>query len=123
MPGTHLLPPNLLKLFDPRPPLPYVRPVGRDLNRIKKKRVDGVASLLLRLKEESTQELIDAVAKNEHDGMEEGEEPVYTHTEETMRQIKREERKRAKEDKFKNAKETCNDPVLLRVSNSMTNRC
>lgn len=121
MPGTHLLPPNLLKLFDPRPPLPYVRPVGRDLNRIKKKRVDGVASLLQRLREESTQELIDAVGKNEQEGMEEGEEPVYTHTEETMRQIKREERKRAKEDKFKSAKETCNDLALSRVSRNVKN--
>jgi len=27
---THLLPPNLLKLFAPRPPLPYAKPPGRD---------------------------------------------------------------------------------------------
>ena len=27
---THLLPPNLLKLFAPRPPLPYLKPLGRD---------------------------------------------------------------------------------------------
>lgn len=27
---THLLPPNLLKLFAPRPPLPYLKPPGRD---------------------------------------------------------------------------------------------
>lgn len=27
---THLLPPNLLKLFAPRPPLPYLKPTGRD---------------------------------------------------------------------------------------------
>ncbi|BGP20702.1 hypothetical protein JCM10213_001051 [Rhodosporidiobolus nylandii] len=30
MVGTHLLPPNLLKLFAPRPPLPYLKPTGRD---------------------------------------------------------------------------------------------
>ncbi|GAA5954057.1 hypothetical protein JCM8115_003295 [Rhodotorula mucilaginosa] len=30
MVGTHLLPPNLLKLFAPRPPLPYLKPPGRD---------------------------------------------------------------------------------------------
>lgn len=29
-PQTHLLPPNLLKLFAPRPPLPYAKPPGRD---------------------------------------------------------------------------------------------
>ncbi|KAJ7883052.1 hypothetical protein B0H14DRAFT_3751687 [Mycena olivaceomarginata] len=31
MPGTHLLPPNLLKLFAPRPPLPYTRLSTRTL--------------------------------------------------------------------------------------------
>ena len=30
MVGSHLLPPNLLRLFAPRPPLPYLKPVGRD---------------------------------------------------------------------------------------------
>ncbi|BGP52136.1 hypothetical protein JCM10450v2_008107 [Rhodotorula kratochvilovae] len=30
MVGTHLLPPNLLKLFAPRDPLPYAKPPGRD---------------------------------------------------------------------------------------------
>ena len=34
MPGTHLLPPNLLKLFAPRPPLPYTRPLDRDIDRV-----------------------------------------------------------------------------------------
>lgn len=33
MVGTHLLPPNLLKLFAPRPPLPYLKPTGRDIGR------------------------------------------------------------------------------------------
>ncbi|KAH8117740.1 hypothetical protein DFH11DRAFT_1570313 [Phellopilus nigrolimitatus] len=106
MPGTHLLPPNLLKLFAPRPPLPYFRPVGKDPDRIRRKDVDGVASLLTQLREESTQGLIDAGIQELPEGMEEGEEPVYTLAEETRRQIRREERKRAKEEKFKNAKET-----------------
>src|SRR5258705_9319351 len=43
---THLLPPNLLKLFSPRPSLPYVRPVGRSLDKIRPKNVTGVAELL-----------------------------------------------------------------------------
>lgn len=107
MPGTHLLPPNLLKLFAPRPPLPYVRPVGRDPDRIHKKDVSGVAQLLAQIKEEGTQSLIESGNQALLDGMEEGEEPVYTHAEETRRQIKREERRKAKEDKFKTAKETC----------------
>ncbi|THH00524.1 hypothetical protein EW145_g7064, partial [Phellinidium pouzarii] len=106
MPGTHLLPPNLLKLFAPRPPLPYIRPVGKDPDRIHNKNVVGVASLLSKLKEESTQGLIDAGIQELPEGMEEGEEPVYTLAEETRRQIKREERKKAKEEKLKTAQET-----------------
>ncbi|KAI5121234.1 hypothetical protein M0805_007241 [Coniferiporia weirii] len=106
MPGTHLLPANLLKLFAPRPPLPYLRPVGKDPHRIHNKNVFGVASLLLKLNEESTQGLIEAGTQELPEGMEEGEEPVFTLAEETRRQIKREERKKAKEEKFKNAKET-----------------
>ncbi|KAK4051554.1 hypothetical protein OIV83_002694 [Microbotryomycetes sp. JL201] len=30
MVGTHMLPPQLLRLFAPRPPLPYAKPLGRD---------------------------------------------------------------------------------------------
>ncbi len=39
--------------------------------------------------------------------MEEGEEPVFTHAEETKRQIRREERKAKRTEEFKIAKETC----------------
>ncbi|EGO25088.1 U1 snRNP 70K protein [Serpula lacrymans var. lacrymans S7.9] len=102
MPGTHLLPPNLLKLFAPRPPLPYARPVGKDIDRITNKNVDGVGSILAQLKEASTAGLLNG----EGDGMEEGEEPAFTHAEETKRQIRREERKRRKVEEFKIAKET-----------------
>ena len=104
MPGTHLLPPNLLKLFAPRPPLPYVRPIDRDIDRIRKKEVNGVAAILSQLKEANTESLLNAGTS---DAMEEGEEPVYTHAEETKRQIHREERKAKKTEEFKKAKETC----------------
>lgn len=105
MPGTHLLPPNLLKLFAPRPPLPYARPVGKDIHRVTSKDVDGVASILARLKEASTATLI-AGNGEVGDGMEEGEEPAFTLAEETKRQIRREERKKKKTEEFKIAKET-----------------
>jgi U1 small nuclear ribonucleoprotein len=105
MPGTHLLPPNLLKLFAPRPPLPYARPVGKDIHRVTSKNVDGVASILARLKEASTATLI-AGNGEVGDGMEEGEEPAFTLAEETKRQIRREERKKKKTEEFKIAKET-----------------
>jgi len=104
MPGTHLLPPNLLKLFAPRPPLPYTRPVDRDIDRIRKKEVSGVAAILKQLKDANTETLINAGTS---DAMEEGEEPVYTHAEETKRQMRREERKAKKAEEFKIAKETC----------------
>lgn len=106
MPGTHLLPPNLLKLFAPRPPLPYIRPLGKDPDKFREKRVDGIAEVLARIKEEETQGLIDA-GKELPEGMEEGEEPVFTHAEETKRQMRREARQKTKEERFKNAKEIC----------------
>jgi U1 small nuclear ribonucleoprotein len=104
MPGTHLLPPNLLKLFAPRPPLPYFRPLDKDVDRVTKKNVNGVGPILVQLKEARTADLISA---GEGDGMEEGEEPVFTHAEEIKRQIRREERKKKKTEEFKVAKESC----------------
>ncbi|KJA23019.1 hypothetical protein HYPSUDRAFT_40511 [Hypholoma sublateritium FD-334 SS-4] len=113
MPGTHLLPPNLLKLFAPRPQLPYVRPIDKDIDRIRKKEVSGVAEILARLKEANTDSLINAGTA---DAMEEGEEPVFTHAEETKRQIRREERKAKRTEEFKIAKETfkpADDPEAI----------
>ncbi|MBW0463785.1 hypothetical protein O181_003500 [Austropuccinia psidii MF-1] len=47
MVGTHQLPPNLLKLFAPRPPLPYCKPLGRDPDvSIHKKYISCVSPLL-----------------------------------------------------------------------------
>lgn len=103
MPGTHLLPPNLLKLFAPRPPLPYTRPLDKDIDRVRKKDVDGVGALLARLREDKTQDLMKSGGV---EGMEEGEEPSFTHAEETKRAIRREERKAKKTEEFNKAKET-----------------
>ncbi|KAF8920135.1 hypothetical protein CPB85DRAFT_1509404 [Mucidula mucida] len=104
MPGTHLLPPNLLKLFAPRPPLPYSRPLDRDINRIRNKNVTGVGPILEQIKEKATGDLF---AANENgEPMEEGEEPVFTHAEEIKREMRREDRKKRKEEEYKIAKET-----------------
>ncbi|THV02781.1 hypothetical protein K435DRAFT_652425 [Dendrothele bispora CBS 962.96] len=100
MPGTHLLPPNLLKLFAPRPPLPYSRPVDKDPDRVHAKNVAGVASILADLRETATENLA------ADDQMEEGEEPVFTHAEEIKRQIRREERQKRKAEEYRAAKET-----------------
>lgn len=110
MHGTHLLPPNLLKLFAPRPPLPYTRPLDRDIDRVRPKNVDGVGLLLAKLREEKTQGMINS---GEGEGMEEGEEPTYTHAEETKRAIRREERKKKKTEDFKQAKDTCPYDVIF----------
>ncbi|KAF8622586.1 hypothetical protein AX15_006930 [Amanita polypyramis BW_CC] len=112
MPGTHLLPPNLLKLFSPRPPLPYSRPVGRDTDRVRTKNVSGVGHVLARLRESNTQTLIASNGEN----MEEGEEPAFTLAEDVKRQIRREERRAKKAEEFKIAKETykpADDPEAI----------
>ena len=72
-PGTHLLPPNLLKLFAPRPPLPYTRPLDRDIDRVRPKNVAGVTAILAQLKEDKTQVMI---SSGQGEGMEEGEQPL-----------------------------------------------
>ncbi|KAF9067190.1 hypothetical protein BDP27DRAFT_1393085 [Rhodocollybia butyracea] len=102
MPGTHLLPPNLLKLFAPRPPLPYARPIDKDINRVREKRVTGVAAILAELKETATENLVAGAGES----MEEGEEPAFTYAEEVKRQIRREDRKKQKTEEFKIAKES-----------------
>lgn len=109
MPGTHLLPPNLLKLFAPRPPLPYTRPLDRDIDRVRPKHVSGVGPLLAQLQEDRTQGML---SSGDTDGMEEGEEPAYTHAEETKRAIRREERKKKRTEDFNAAKENCQLPFL-----------
>jgi U1 small nuclear ribonucleoprotein len=103
MPGTHLLPPNLLKLFSPRPPLVYTRPVDRDIDRVTKKDVSGVGTILSLLREGAMTGLVNGTP----DGMEEGEEPTYTLAEEIKRQIRREDRKKKRAEEFQKAKDSC----------------
>jgi U1 small nuclear ribonucleoprotein 70kDa len=114
MPGTHLLPPNLLKLFAPRPPLNYARPLDRDIDRVHAKKVDGVAALLSRLKEEKEDATVAQGAEQGSNApeMEEGEEPTFTLAEEVKREMRREERKRAKQEKFKVLKDSCTFPTF-----------
>lgn len=115
MPGTHLLPPNLLKLFAPRPPLPYTRPLDRDIDRVRAKNVEGVGQLLASLREAKTQGMMESGnTGDDRDGMEEGEEPAFTHAEETKRAIRREERKKKRAEDFSKAKENCMCPLPAR---------
>lgn len=116
MPGTHLLPPNLLKLFAPRPPLPYARPLDKDINRVKNKNVSGVAAILEKIKESNTEKLL--AGNKDGEAMEEGEEPVFTYAEEIKRQIRREERRNRKTEEFKIAKEVCKYSALPLLDNA-----
>ena len=68
------------------------------------KNVGGVTSILLQIREDTTEGLI---SKGQDEEGEEGEEKVLTHAEETLREIRREERKKQKEELFKKAKESC----------------
>lgn len=115
---THLLPPNLLKLFAPRPPLPYMRPVDRDFERVKKKQVSGLVDILARVREENAMGTgVGKRANGEDVTMEEGEEveEPFTLAEEYRRQVRREERQKLKEEQFQKAKSSCACLVWLSV--------
>jgi hypothetical protein len=125
---THLLPPNLLKLFNARPSLPYIRPVGRSPNKIQPKTVTGVGELLAQIREDmaiADSERDEKNAKRQKDKdtkmKEEGEEgeddggtdasdddkPAFTYVEEVRRQIRREEKQKKRKEAFEKAKESC----------------
>lgn len=55
---TSLLPPNLLRLFAPRDPVPYLRPLTKDDADRGPNKLGGVGSLVTRLKEEADAEEI-----------------------------------------------------------------
>lgn len=103
---THLLPPNLLKLFAPRPPLPYVRPVGRYPGTVTKKRVDPIAPLFARIREETAEGII-SKGKAGESSLKVEEEQDFTLAEEVKRQIHREQKKQIKLNSYNEAKENC----------------
>lgn len=85
-----------------------------------------MADLLSKLKEEKTEVLINAGQDENKEGnvLEEGEEPAFTLAEEVKRQMRREERKRKKEELFKTAKDTCEclPPILPPHFNNLSSR-
>lgn len=50
---TALLPPNLLKLFAPRPPVPYLKPLVKDDAKRGPNKISGVGELITRLRTEA----------------------------------------------------------------------
>ncbi|CAE6441674.1 unnamed protein product, partial [Rhizoctonia solani] len=98
---THLLPPNLLKLFAPRPPLPFVRSVGKDPDKVRSKKVSGVAALLAEIREANERGIVEADDRDREEG-----EEKFTYAEEIKRGIYREQRQKRKKEEFQKAKET-----------------
>lgn len=50
---TALLPPNLLRLFAPRPPVPYLQPLTKDESIRGPDRLQGIATIVTRLRQEA----------------------------------------------------------------------
>lgn len=105
---THLLPPNLLRLFVPRPPLSVVDALPEDVDpnapprRSKKIRpLEGVAGILERVKQE-------AADKGETTEVEE----ELTYAEQTKRELRKEARKKAVIEARKRGEEACELLVL-----------
>lgn len=109
--AQHLLPPNLLKLFAPRPPLPYARPIDKDINVVKPKQLSGVAHLLAQIKEENDAGLIDQGKAEDEAGAVTEEDSKFTLAEETRREIRREEKKKRKTEEFKSAVANCEPSI------------
>ncbi|KAN0063881.1 hypothetical protein ACQY0O_003487 [Thecaphora frezii] len=104
---THLLPPNLLRLFTSRPPLPYAPPLQHDpdpnqppqpkdsnliSNRKKVRPLDGVAAFLERVKQEAADR-----GETTDDVDEHGNPKQFTLARITIAEIAAEEKKRKKE--------------------------
>ncbi|CED84611.1 U1 small nuclear ribonucleoprotein (RRM superfamily) [Phaffia rhodozyma] len=116
---TALLPPNLLKLFAPRPPIPYIKGVGPDPNVVRSHTLTGVGAIFSELKAEEAkkeqQRLETGKDEDEdeeqdvEDALNGGQKPVkkkkeaFTLCEEEKRKLKREEKLKQKEEWKKNA--------------------
>jgi U1 small nuclear ribonucleoprotein 70kDa len=103
---THLLPPNLLKLFAPRPPLPYLKPLGRDIDQPLDKPIAGVIALLNRIRIEQ------AEAGEEAEEEERKKNPeAFTLCEEEAMKERRKLKLKTREENMKKALEECERSV------------
>ena len=64
---TALLPPNLLKLFAPRPPVPYLKPLVKDDAKRGPNKLRGVGELVTRIRAEADEEEIKQGLKDDAD--------------------------------------------------------
>ena len=64
---TALLPPNLLKLFAPRPPVPYLKPLVKDDAKRGPNKIRGVGELVTRIRAEADEDEIKQGLKDDAD--------------------------------------------------------
>jgi U1 small nuclear ribonucleoprotein len=64
---TALLPPNLLKLFAPRPPVPYLKPLVKDDAKRGPNKLRGVGELVKRIRTEADEDEIKQGLKDDAD--------------------------------------------------------
>jgi U1 small nuclear ribonucleoprotein 70kDa len=99
---THLLPPNLLKLFAPRAPIRYLKPLGRDPNLPKDVPFAGVAEHLDLLRRQQAEKLPEEAEREEREDKE-----SFVLAEEEKRKVRWGEKAKMREESFKKANETC----------------
>ncbi|GAA99467.1 hypothetical protein E5Q_06166 [Mixia osmundae IAM 14324] len=99
---TSQLPPNLLKLFAPRPAIPYAKPLGRDIDRPLNKAIPGVFDVIERVRQERAERGEEALEAEERSLNPE----AFTDSADLKIANGRAERKRRKEETYKKALET-----------------
>jgi hypothetical protein len=100
------LPPNLLKLFSPRPPPPFFKPLGKDPDEPGPNKLQGVASVVQRLKEDEEERVF------KRDTAGQGTEGEAVENKVTLaplyqKQVRKEEAKKQKEEYKKNLEKSC----------------
>lgn len=107
-------PPNLLKLFAPRPPPPFIKPLGRDPHEPGPNKLDGVADVLKRLHAENEEKLL-TEEKTGQGSEAEGKEKGFTLAREYQRQLRREEKKKQKEEYKKDLEKNCQSRCWITI--------
>jgi U1 small nuclear ribonucleoprotein len=100
------LPPNLLKLFSPRPPPPFFKPLGKDPDEPGPNKLQGVASVVQRLKEDEEERVF------KRDTAGQGTEGEAVENKVTLaplyqKQVRKEEAKKQKDEYKKNLEKSC----------------
>lgn len=100
------LPLNLRKLFAPRQPPDFFKPLGKNPNEPGPNKLDGVAPVLNRIREEEEEKLLkqEETSEQARDGK---DGPKFTLAFEWEKQLRREKRKKQKEEYKKNLEKTC----------------